>query len=357
MSDVLFEFCTSDDLDCGDLPANVILCVDPSVVATDGLKDDTYGFINAQVTDKACKQKNCSKSCNTKKYWRYTFVYQSDAVQDGVVLTSTHVNGVFCDGCLLHYIQASAKATCPVLSPDDGNILQCKANGLFAELLICDDPNNLITALSQSCLFVPNPYPTGGVQGDFTDNSWVNWTVHKFSDSADGDDNTDDSISIQGADGNPPPCAFYIHSGSVTAYASKAFFVYSTDNTWDPSTQGAINNLKYFLDFFRVTYFGGGGTSQNIYMAVKQGGKYFYSLAYSEDIFNAPAGGPWQNFVSPILFESSFGWFQNPAVKPDFSVAGGVIEFGFLILDVSTPGAGRTVGDRFDNFILQVNPS
>lgn len=82
------------------LPADVVLCVDPSKVAPHQCSDNTdqpfeFSFVEATLT--AVVKDGC--------YFRYTFEYNETLVEGGDPLSNSDISGVFCKGCLVSYME------------------------------------------------------------------------------------------------------------------------------------------------------------------------------------------------------------------------------------------------------------
>jgi len=81
-------------LGCGCPPVDVILCMDPSVMA------DAIPFLEATLINMDCGNSFCGQT----KY-SYTFTYDEALLLDpNVPLESCNITGVFCNNCLAEYM-------------------------------------------------------------------------------------------------------------------------------------------------------------------------------------------------------------------------------------------------------------
>jgi hypothetical protein len=117
--------------------------------------------------------------------------------------------------------------------------------------------------------------------------------------------------------------------------------------TYDPEG-GAINSVDYselaiLLDGFNQGQAGGA--------ALRQGGRLYVSSAS----FITPDFA-WTPKATPGLTAASFAPLDDPTAHPDFSQAGGPIEFGFFRANSTAPGGTTyfTVGG-IDDYALTLN--
>jgi hypothetical protein len=121
--------------------------------------------------------------------------------------------------------------------------------------------------------------------------------------------------------------------------------------TYDPSTQGPLTNVDYFEDALLVQGFGDG---QAAGIALRQAGSvYIRQVGSTPDFAWAPKqdlGVPASAFVR--IFDGGF----DSGSHPDFSAAGGPIEFGFFRANSTSLGAiGYEVVALIDNWTVLVN--
>ena len=102
-------YCSSSKLACSNnLPAEVILCLDASLVAPhacmggDFEGDQTYAYrhIEASLTD-VCR----TSSCETGKVYKYTFEYDDVQLEEYTELLPEDIEGVVCKGCFTKYVE------------------------------------------------------------------------------------------------------------------------------------------------------------------------------------------------------------------------------------------------------------
>lgn len=107
MAQTQLLYSTKANLCCGSLPANVILCVDPTKAADSrngsaSPEDGQSAFIEASITAKAKIKSSCDGSCSFK----YTLSYDTTSLAEGVdELVSSDITGIFCRDCHVQYLE------------------------------------------------------------------------------------------------------------------------------------------------------------------------------------------------------------------------------------------------------------
>jgi opacity protein-like surface antigen len=117
--------------------------------------------------------------------------------------------------------------------------------------------------------------------------------------------------------------------------------------TWNPGIQGAITSLAYEEDAYR--YSGSGVQANGI--ALRQGGVIYYGPAS----LTPSTTGVWQHYAWSGLTAGDFDAVAPGVQNPDFSSAGGPIQFGFYRSNsTSVGGSGGTVSGGIDNWAVTV---
>jgi len=122
---------------------------------------------------------------------------------------------------------------------------------------------------------------------------------------------------------------------------------------YDPSVRGAILSIDYSEDSLLIYGFPG-GEGQYAAPALRQGGYYYYAGGWITPEYS------WVHHAATGLTAESFLRLTPPeplTEHPDFSAAGGPIEFGFLRGNsTSDSGSGYTTIGGIDNWSVTVQP-
>lgn len=99
-------YITKANICCGDLPADVVLCVDPVKAAesNNGSQlpaEGQEGFVEAQITAKVKTKNSCDGSCS----WKYTISYDDVQLVEDAELFAVDVLGIFCKDCHIKWIE------------------------------------------------------------------------------------------------------------------------------------------------------------------------------------------------------------------------------------------------------------
>lgn len=129
------------------------------------------------------------------------------------------------------------------------------------------------------------------------------------------------------------------------------------DATWNPSTQGAINNLSMTIDAKSAKYDNGQivtnqGDGQSLRVAVLQNGIFYEAVG---PLTYSPAD--WTNFGKINVSGSSFTLLDPKSEHvgapdhPDFTASGSPIKFGFMVANSGSAAiSGTDIG--YDNWAL-----
>lgn len=118
--------------------------------------------------------------------------------------------------------------------------------------------------------------------------------------------------------------------------------------TWTPSVQGAIAALAYSEDAYR--YAGSGVQANGV--ALRQGGVIYYGPGS----VTPGTTGVWQNYAWTGLTAANFDALAPGVQNPDFSLAGGPIQFGFYRANsTSVGGSGATISGGIDNWNVTID--
>ncbi len=110
-----------------------------------------------------------------------------------------------------------------------------------------------------------------------------------------------------------------------------------------------IQSLKFSID--QIAILNHANIGVGIGVALRQGTKNYMTVAGA----HVNSTFSWVTFVDNGLTASSFRTWTNPNDHPDFSSAGGLIQFGFFTQN-SNDGALRSRAAGFDNWEVTVNP-
>jgi hypothetical protein len=118
---------------------------------------------------------------------------------------------------------------------------------------------------------------------------------------------------------------------------------------WNPAVDGPIVSLDYSEDAYR---FAGSGVQANG-IALRQGGVIYYGPGS----VTPATTGVWQPYAWAGLVASNFDALAPGVQNPDFSAAGGTIQFGFFRANsTSTGGGGGTASGGIDNWSVTIHP-
>jgi hypothetical protein len=185
-----------------------------------------------------------------------------------------------------------------------------------------------------------------------------NWTTTEIADTG---GNATFTTSQQLAGGDPGSFRQTTHSIPDAAQSIVLGHVF-TGASFDPSASGPIESLEFGLD---LRFVGGSvGTSQvGHQLLLSQAGSLYNALATAGAVAQGPGNGlpgPWSSHSFSGLSASSFTLLSgNGPATPDFSRAGGPIQFGYLTLNTSIDtGLATTSGiDNWSVAILVPEPS
>lgn len=143
MATVSIDYRSCSRLCCGNLPAEIIICI-PSDLTASGL-----GFIDATLSSESQIPNSCGNSS-----WQYTIQYDSTLVGDGVVLSGTEITGVICaDSCFVEWVQGQITLSVQDTSSIDLTLSPTKV--LSGVSKISADPGNGVSIHSDG-LYAPN---------------------------------------------------------------------------------------------------------------------------------------------------------------------------------------------------------
>lgn len=114
--------------------------------------------------------------------------------------------------------------------------------------------------------------------------------------------------------------------------------------TYDPAVGGPILSISYAEDSQRIS-----GGVQACGLAVRQGGVVYYGPGF----LTPTAFGTWVTTTQPALVASQFDAAAPGVQNPNFSIAGGPLEFGFYRSNsTSVGGGGGTTYGAIDNWTV-----
>jgi hypothetical protein len=143
--------------------------------------------------------------------------------------------------------------------------------------------------------------------------------------------------AVQAVDGGNPGAfrlGFHSYGGAISGGSISLGHLYSYA-TWDPSTDGAIDSLKFQMDIAAFNTGTSGAVAFRPFL--EQDGKSFYGSANQVSVNSA-----WTTFLAANLDASDFIAYQDSS-NPDFSEEGGEITFGFLSANGTGFGFSETV--------------
>lgn len=100
-------YCSTSKLSCTTLlPSDVVLCIDPALIAphmcTSYEYEQTYAYRHIEASLIAfCRTSTCERG----RVYKYTFEYDDAQLELDTELTSEDIEGIFCKGCLSTYIE------------------------------------------------------------------------------------------------------------------------------------------------------------------------------------------------------------------------------------------------------------
>ena len=182
--------------------------------------------------------------------------------------------------------------------------------------------------------------------GTFND---ADWTAAKFIDTTAGASATFTAAQVA-TGGNP---GSYRNTDMNFTLGAIGVAHLSNSSTYDPTTQGAVSTIDFSYDLL-VTNPHVPNAAVRYDILLVQGGVR-YATTFFGDLITAPPG--WTHFSHPSLTASDFidyasGGFGT--ANPNFSAAGGLIEFGYVTRNSST-GATVTTHSGIDNWNLAVH--
>ena len=139
---------------------------------------------------------------------------------------------------------------------------------------------------------------------------------------------------------------------SPTTFAAVWSAHFRNGATYDPSVQGPIGSIDYAEDAKRIF---GSSLGQSAGIAIRQNGTVFVAQVGTtpDDVFTRKEGKALKASGFGVL---TAGGFPGGA-SPDFSAAGGPIEFGFVRGNsTGAGGPGYTLIAAIDNWFVRVNP-
>jgi len=122
---------STDQICCGrTLPIDVIICLDPSLVAQQscpggGVTNFPWPGISARLVDVYA----LNNDCNPCLIYRYTIQYDDTQLVPGAKLQTSDIQGMFCFGCLLQVVLASAGQEVSLLQNEDGSYTLTSQHG------------------------------------------------------------------------------------------------------------------------------------------------------------------------------------------------------------------------------------
>lgn len=193
----------------------------------------------------------------------------------------------------------------------------------------------------------------------FTDTTF---TLGDYSQVTYNNDPGDVTITVQQtASGNPGTAMEVLNTWSTpNILFTTAVGLLNTSFTYNPSTQGAIQSVGLSLDRY-VTLVGGtlGGTNNGTVL-LSQGGSDYFAVVTGPSL----VAGTFQT-ITGTLTQNDFQLFDfatgttNAALHPDFSSAGGIIDFGLRTRfdHTNMVNSGGTLDIRLDNLSLTLTPT
>ncbi|MFG0260056.1 MAG: hypothetical protein ACF8LK_06855 [Phycisphaerales bacterium JB041] len=161
------------------------------------------------------------------------------------------------------------------------------------------------------------------------------------------------TVSQQLTGGNPNEYRRVFNSVASTPNSAIWGLHLYLPSSYDPSNQGVVSSVCYSED---AILFAGAGSGQASGMLIEQSGKYFVGPSH------ATAFASWTNISDPVLLQSNFSEINpgsgalNAFSNPDFSAAGGVMQFGFFRAN-STSGGAYTRDGGIDNWSVCIVPA
>ncbi|MEM9365129.1 MAG: hypothetical protein AAGD07_03965 [Planctomycetota bacterium] len=133
--------------------------------------------------------------------------------------------------------------------------------------------------------------------------------------------------------------------GTPSNGGGSAFFL---TTVLDPSSLGAISSIDYLIEQDRS------GSAAKIQLMIRQNGNFYRSMN-ARDVVD---DGVFTDFSQLGLTANSFGRWDNATAttttdRPDFSVAGGLIEIG-LASDFGTGGISQTRDQEIQDFSVTI---
>lgn len=161
--------------------------------------------------------------------------------------------------------------------------------------------------------------------------------------------------------GNPNEYRFINMTLVATAPGGAVFSMNLNANAfYNPSSQGYISAIDYSED--SINYLSNSGDGQSTGLLIMQGGKIYVQrnpvLVMPAPTFSSWAPNAAPNLLASDLWEVSSTGVLNAFSNPDFTVTGGVMQFGFY----RGASSGNFVGTGFreagiDNWNVRILPT
>ncbi|MEQ9455521.1 MAG: hypothetical protein RLN76_13130 [Phycisphaeraceae bacterium] len=213
--------------------------------------------------------------------------------------------------------------------------------------------NFAVAALALSVLALPSQAATIFSDGVFNNGDWTASTVTN----AGGAGSTTSEFQV--LTGGSPNEYREIHTNLNASVAGGAVLSLNLRNaaTYNPNTQGAISTIDYSEDSLNISQLGNGHATG---LLIQQGGLTFVLrnpiLAMAQPTFNTWSANAAPGLVALDLWEIDNAGILNSTSNPDFSTAGGVMQFGFYRGVSSGNFTGQeTRRTGIDNWRVQIN--
>lgn len=140
MSTSTIEYVSCNQLNCGSLPADVILCVPAEIVAphlcSDSSSETTeFSYIDASLVQTFTGSKGCNQ------FWQYNISFDNTQLVEGAVLNPVDITGVICRNCLTQYLDQKAGNEVSVITTGDGSQSLQSQHGCLYQLAASGVPN------------------------------------------------------------------------------------------------------------------------------------------------------------------------------------------------------------------------
>lgn len=119
MSEQTVVYCTTNQLDCGCVPVDVILCVPSSLIV------NSKPTIDAVLTGSSYGNQTCGGVL-----YNYTFTYDDEVLLNpDEPLLGSQINGVICNGCLISWVQSVVGDNSYIITNEDGSQIFVSGDG------------------------------------------------------------------------------------------------------------------------------------------------------------------------------------------------------------------------------------